>query len=148
MRRYMRNQKGFSVEILIPITLVIMLISFVGLKIMRHFGTSVQNHETETSKTAFGIGIQLNEPRSEGIGVGYVVPNSPAFKAGIKAGDIIATIKKDSTATTLKTAGMTAEELRAIIRAGARGSIVVIGIFKAPGKIVPVEIVRDNFVVQ
>jgi carboxyl-terminal processing protease len=94
----------------------------------------------------FGVGIELGYKEGT-LAVVSPITNSPADKAGVKAGDLILHIKDDKKEIDLDTTGMTLPTAVSHIR-GEKGSPVILTMFREGGqKSFDVKIVRDEIVV-
>jgi carboxyl-terminal processing protease len=94
----------------------------------------------------FGVGIELGY-KDETLAVVSPISNSPAEKAGVKAGDLILHIKDDKKELDLDTTGMTLPTAVSHIR-GEKGSPVTLTMYREGGqRSFEVVIVRDEIVV-
>jgi carboxyl-terminal processing protease len=94
----------------------------------------------------FGVGIELGY-KDETLAVVAPITNSPAEKAGVKAGDLILHIKDDKKEIDLDTTGMTLPTAVSHIR-GEKGSSVTLTMYREGGqRSFEVVIVRDEIVV-
>lgn len=90
----------------------------------------------EISGTFSGVGIEIGK-RNDLLTVISPIKNTPAFRAGIRTGDIILAIDKKTTAD------MTVEEAVTLIR-GPRGSTVTLSIRRNGNSDTEIPIVREN----
>lgn len=90
----------------------------------------------EISGTFSGVGIEIGK-RNDLLTVISPIKNTPAFRAGIRTGDIILSIDKKTTS------GMTTEEAVTLIR-GTRGSTVTLSIRRNGNPDADFAIVREN----
>lgn len=94
----------------------------------------------------FGVGIELGY-RESTLAVIAPIANSPAEKAGVKAGDLILNIKDEKKKVDIDTRNMTLPTAVTHIR-GDKGSPVILTLFRDGGeKSFEVTIVRDEIVV-
>ena len=94
----------------------------------------------------FGVGIELGY-RDSTLAVVAPIANSPAERAGVKAGDLILHIKDEKKEVDLDTRGMTLPTAVTHIR-GEKGTSVILTLFRDGGeKSFDVTITRDEIVV-
>jgi carboxyl-terminal processing protease len=100
----------------------------------------------DLSGAFFGVGIELGYKEGT-LAVVSPITNSPADKAGVKAGDLILHIKDEKKQVDLDTTGMTLPTAVSHIR-GEKGSPVILTMYREGGaKSFDVTIVRDEIVV-
>ncbi len=100
----------------------------------------------DLSGAFFGVGIELGY-REGTLAVIAPIANSPAEKAGVKAGDLILNIKDEKLKLDIDTRNMTLPTAVTHIR-GEKGSPVILTLFRDGGeKSFEVTIVRDEIVV-
>jgi len=92
-----------------------------------------------------GVGIQLGY-RKEVLAVISPLDNTPAFKAGIKAGDLILKVKDENKNIDQNTDGMGLPEAVKLIR-GKEGTSVLLTLLREEGVPFEVELVRSRIVV-
>lgn len=104
----------------------------------------VQNFEKSVTGKFYGVGIQITKEIGEPLKVSTPLADSPAYRAGIKAGDLIVAVKPDPDAEWTRTERKNLNELVRMIT-GKKGTVVKLRI-ERPGSVKPVEydIVREE----
>jgi carboxyl-terminal processing protease len=83
-----------------------------------------------------GVGMQIREFRGQTI-VDFPFPATPAFRAGVKPGDVIETIDG------ISTEGYTVEDVARDVR-GPQGTTVRLGLGRGDGRDLELDLLRDN----
>lgn len=110
----------------------------------RYINPKAAKEEMEEVKGAFyGIGAQLNKKDGDYVKVVSVFENSPAEKAGLKAGDMIIKVKDDTGEITINKSTLLVDVVRKI--KGEKGTKVVLTIYrKNAADIQKIEITRGE----
>jgi len=99
-----------------------------------------------------GVGIYISKQQPEGEDsdsrAGFVevispIEGTPAYRAGIEAGDLIVGIKPPGDTEFISTEGLTIDEVVSYIR-GEQGTVVTLNIRRGPRAEFPVELVRET----
>lgn len=116
--------------------------------LLEHLNDPYTTYFSPERYEAFNLSLHGQEPDFEGIGAsvtevgGQIIvlgplPGSPAFQAGLMAGDVLVSVDGVSIE------GSTLEETVALIR-GPKGTEVVLGVWRAGSRPVEISIVRDT----
>lgn len=95
-----------------------------------------------------GVGIQLGFDKNNYLTVVTPIDGSPAAKAGVKAGDIIARIKDAAANVDVSTGGMTLPEAVKIIRGKKNTHVILTMVREGTQKPFDVDLARDTIVIK
>mgnify|MGYP006257486327 CR=1 FL=1 len=79
------------------------------------------------------IGLTIEATQNSTFVIRDVQPASPAFKAGLKANDMITSVKKDSNSEPVQTAKKSLEQVASLLK-GPKGSSLTLQFLRHPAK--------------